>query len=128
VTQGKTVRAEPQNAEEISAFLLALPGVLQESAGPAEWVGAYGYGCEVHPDLWYKPMFVALGRLASFLSQSSAQGIFIPGHSDMELASTDGRVVISVSHEGWVRISGTDGELVQGLAHHPALRQAQRSF
>jgi hypothetical protein len=121
VTSGTTFRSEARNAEAIASFLLALPEALIDVGAPDDWIGCYGYGCGIHSDLWYKPMSLKSRHLGAFLSQSTEREIFRAGWSDMNLETVDGRLSIEISHEGFVRLGGSDQTIVQSLERHSAL-------
>jgi hypothetical protein len=119
---GETKKSAPRNADAIRAFLASLPTVLGV-CGIRELVVVYGYGCEIHPDLWYKPMAIQVPQLLIFLERSVDQGIFIPGYSDLSICTSSASLVLDVSHEGRVDVSGSDLELVSRVLADPAVAE-----
>ncbi len=118
---GLVLPSGPINARELESALFAICGVAKSIRPSAVWVATYGYGCGIHPDLWYKPMAVHTNLLMSFLRSSIDQRIFEPGFADMSLEIHSGEFAAQVSHEGDVQISGGDELLVRSVLVVPAV-------
>ncbi|GAA5081798.1 hypothetical protein [Lysobacter panacisoli] len=99
------------DAESLALLLGALPGALVKLLGDQVISATYGYGCNLHPDLWYVPMKVGTGWLDRFVRESQEQRIFEPCRSDMCFEVPDGRLAVEFCHEGHVHLRGTDTRL-----------------
>ena len=103
-------------------FIAALPSVMRDIYGNGNLTARYGWGCKLHPDLWYKPMGVPLEVFPYFVEDSIEQRIFVVGGSDLSIESPDAQLRILLCHEADVHLDGTDDEAIERfIANFPQL-------
>lgn len=100
---------------EVKRVLHSLPAALQDLLGESAVTAFYGWGCNLHADLQYVPMRVAVPSLERFIADSLAQEIVIPGGSDFCFTVPEGRLEILFCHEGDIHLKGRDRSLLQAL-------------
>ena len=97
----------------------SLPAALRTLLCEEEVVACYGFGCELHIDLLWKPMRVRTNWIERFIRDSLKQGIVIPCGSDFEITVPDNRLSIQFCHECDIHLGGADGDLMQQLLGLP---------
>jgi hypothetical protein len=100
-------------AERVHQAMEALPDVFRGLLGDCIVTAYYGFGCELHPDLQYKPMQVGTKWIHRFITDSITQGIVIPGHSDFSFTAPNERLEILYCHESDIHLSGKDDPLIE---------------
>jgi hypothetical protein len=110
---GATYSSEYLSIEQMSAALNALQGVLENLFGDCELIASYGWGANLHGDLWYKPMKIYRGTLRFFLEDSIEQKIVVPGESDLYINSPNGELKLLFCHESDIHVDGTSEELMK---------------
>ncbi|MEI7459889.1 MAG: hypothetical protein WCK15_10815 [Pirellula sp.] len=101
--------------EVMREFIAQLPSQLRPILSSPNLTVSYGWGCKLHPDLWYKPMNVGLDLFPYFIEDSETQGIFQIGQSDLLIESPDSRLQVLLCHESDIHIDGTDNETMAKL-------------
>ena len=86
------------SAAEMLEFIAQLPSQLRQILSSSNLTVSYGWGCNLHPDLWHKPMTVGLDLFPYFIEDSVAQGIFQIGQSDLLIESSDSQSQLRISH------------------------------
>lgn len=110
------IRSEYLSKDRFVQALEALPAALKTLLGEAEVIAYYGFGCQLHADLLYKPMRVHTGWLDRFIQDSLQQGIVVPGRSDFDFTVPENRLSMRFCHECDMHISGDDATLWQRLS------------
>lgn len=108
-----TYSSEYLPAERMLTALRQLPGILEELLGKCMLSVHYGVGSNLHSALLYVPMAVATEVLPSFLEDSIAQTITVPGESDLLIASPAGELEVLFCHEADIHVDGKSRELMQ---------------
>lgn len=103
------------SVEVMREFIAQLPARLRPILSSPNLTLSYGWGCNLHPDLWYKPMNVGLDLFPYFIQDSLAQGIFQIGQSDLLIESPDSHLQLLLCHESDIHIDGTDNETIAKL-------------
>jgi hypothetical protein len=111
--------AKTHDAESLVSLLEGMPGVLAKLLGRQVISVMYGYGCNLHPDLWYVPMKVGTGWLDRFIRETQQQGIFEPYGSDIHFEVPDGRLEVEFCHEGHIHLKGSDARLREDFLRLP---------
>ena len=101
--------------EVMLEFIAQLPAQLRPILSSPKLTVSYGGGCNLHPDLWHKPMNVGLDLFPYFIEDSVAQGIFQIGESDLLIESPDSRLQVLLCHESDIHIDGTDNDTIAKL-------------
>jgi hypothetical protein len=96
-------------------FIDALPSVMRDIYGNRHLIVSYGWGCNLHPELWYKPMRVALDTFPYFIEDSIEQRIFVMRGSDLLIESPDSGFCILICHESDIHLDGTDDESINKI-------------
>jgi hypothetical protein len=109
------LRSNLLSSAEVRRVLHAVPSLFADLLGDAAITAYYGWGCNLHADLQYVPMRVAVRSLERFIGDSLAQEIVMPGGSDFCLAVAEGRLEILFCHEGDIHVKGRDQSLVEAL-------------
>ncbi len=104
------------SSDAIQEFLAALPSVTRELYGNRNLTVYYGWDCNLHPDLTYKPMGVPLDVFPYFIEDSVDHRIFEIGRSDLIIESPDAKVKILICHESDIHLDGTDDEAIHSIA------------
>ena len=102
-------------AEVMREFIAQLPSQLRQILSSPNLTVSYGWGCNLHPDLWHKPMTVGLDLFPYFIEDSVAQGIFQICESDLLIESSDSHLQVLLCHESDIHIDGTDNETIAKL-------------
>lgn len=98
---------------EARQVLETLPVVLLSLLGEdAHLIIYYGWACNLHNDLLYRPMRELAKWLNRFISDSISQNIIQPGRSDVWFEVPDERLIVLFCHEGDLHIGGQDQALV----------------
>jgi len=108
---------------EVQLVLKGLPSLMRDLAGDCIVIAEYGWGCNIHNDLQYKPMEVGVAWLDGFISDSIEQRIFVPASSDLSVSTPEGGCEILFCHESDIHISGGQRKLVQQACEHPLLKE-----
>ena len=96
-------------------FIDALPAVMRDIYGPGNLTAYYGWACNLHADLLYKPMSIPLDVFPYFIQDSIEQRIFAMCGSDLLIESPDSAVRILICHESDVHLDGTDDEAIHKI-------------
>jgi len=103
-------------------FIAALPALMREIYGNRILTVYYGWDCNLHSDLCYKPMAVPLDVFPYFIDDSIEQRIFQIGGSDLLIASPDSNLKILICHESDIHLDGTDDAAINTIiARFPQL-------
>lgn len=103
-------------------FIAALPSIFREIYGNQNVTVNYGWACNLHPDLWYKPMGVPLDVFPYFIDDSIEQRIFEIGGSDLLIVSPDSKLRILICHESDIHLDGEDDNALNNIvARFPQL-------
>jgi hypothetical protein len=105
----------PVSAGELEALLKALPILLKDRLGNCPVKAMYGWGCNLHMDLWYVPMNVGTQWIERFIRESLEQRIVVPAQSDLYIELPDEKLEILFCHEGDIHVCGPDEELRNGI-------------
>ena len=109
--------------EQMHAALLALRGVLQSLLGEHKIIASYGWACNIHGDLLYKPMREDTRWIQYLIEDSIEQRIVVPGESDFRFEVPEGRLDLKFCHECDIHLDGADDELLQRfMAMEPFLQ------
>ena len=87
--------------------------VLLEVLGNATCKAMYGWSCDLHIELLWKPMQVPQSMMESFIRDSISQRIFLPGKSDLIIESPDEKLTLNLNHESDIHVDGSDDELIK---------------
>ncbi|MGH7843558.1 MAG: hypothetical protein ACREQW_00085 [Candidatus Binatia bacterium] len=109
------LRSRLLSGAEVRRALHSLPAALRDLLGGAAITAYYGWGCNLHADLQYVPMRVAVASLERFIADSLAQEIVIPGGSDFCFIVAEDRLEILFCHEGDIHLKGRDHSLLEAL-------------
>jgi hypothetical protein len=109
------LRSNLLSGAEVRRVLHSVPSLFKDLLGDAAITAYYGWGCNLHADLQYVPMRVAVRSLERFIGDSLAQEIVIPGGSDFCLVVPEGRLEILFCHEGDIHVKGRDQSLVEAV-------------
>ncbi|HET6883899.1 MAG TPA: hypothetical protein VFI31_27340 [Pirellulales bacterium] len=93
-------------ADHMAEALKALPAALIELFGDCKCTVLYGWGTQLHIDLWYKPMSVGTCGMSWFIEESLDQRIFVPGGSDLLINSPGNELAILFCHESDIHVDG----------------------
>ena len=113
--------------DEIQSVIIGLPSLLKALAGDCIVVAHYGWACNIHPDLQYKPMEVGISWLDRFLSESIEQRIFVPASSDLSVATPNDGFELLFCHESDIHLSGKNEQLVQQACEHKLLTKYMKT-
>jgi hypothetical protein len=103
-------------------FIAALPTVMRDIYGNRNLTVYYGWTCNLHTDLLYKPMSVALDVFPCFIEDSITQRIFEIGGSDLLIESPDSKVQVLICHESDIHLDGVDDEAIHKIvSRYPQL-------
>lgn len=109
------LRSNLLSGAEVRRVMHSVPRLFEDLLGDAAVTAYYGWGCNLHADLQYVPMRVAIRSLERFIGDSLAQEIVIPGGSDFSFAVPEGRLEILFCHEGDIHVKGRDQSLVEAV-------------
>lgn len=105
--------SEYVTAEQMAAALKALPAALTELFGECKCTVLYGYGTQLHVDLWYKPMSVGTCGMSWFIDESVDQRILVPGGSDLFINSPHNELALLFCHESDIHVDGESLDAMQ---------------
>lgn len=100
-------------ADQTAEALKALPAALIELFGDCKCTVLYGYGTNLHIDLWYKPMSVGTCGMSWFIEESVDQRIFVPDGSDLHINSPGNELAILFCHESDIHVDGESPDAMQ---------------
>jgi len=110
------------SSELIAEFIAALPMVVREIYGDRSLTAYYGWACNLHSDLLYKPMAVSLDVFPYFIEDSVEQRIYEIGGSDLLVEFPDSSLSILLCHESDIHLDGEDDVAInQIVARFPQL-------
>jgi hypothetical protein len=108
--------------EMMREFLAALPAIMLSIYGQQNLIVSYGWSCNLHGDLLFKPMQVSLDVFPYFIEDSISQRIFEVGGSDLLIESWDSQLRILMCHESDIHLDGADEQAMhQIIARFPEL-------
>ena len=113
-----TIYTRQLSQAEMQSVIAGLPALFKELAGDCIVIAQYGWACNIHNDLQYKPMSVGLSWLDRFIAESIDQRIFVPAKSDLMLATPNSGFEMQFCHEGDIHLSGQDALLVRRACAH----------
>ena len=99
--------------EQMREAMFSLPNVFQELLGTCRVVASYGWSCNLHVDLCYKPMDVGTSWMEYFIEDSVEHRIVVPGHSDFRFVVPENRLDLMFCHESDIHLNGSDDELLR---------------
>jgi hypothetical protein len=120
--QDGTIYTRQLSEAEVQSVISGLPSLIRVLVGDCIVVAEYGWTCNIHNDLQYKPMEVGIGWLDRFLAESMDQRIFVPAHSDLSITTPNGGRQIQFCHESDIHLSGQDTSLVRQASEHELLK------
>lgn len=97
------------------SFLALVPSLMLELYGNRNLTVYYGWACNLHPDLLYKPMSVPLDVFPYFIEDSIEQRIFVIGGSDLLIESPDSKLRLLICHESDIHLDGIDDEAINRI-------------
>jgi hypothetical protein len=112
---GAKVSSAYVSPDELREFAEALPSVFRELFGDRSFSASYGWGCNIHVDLWYKPMCVGPDGFRWLIEDSTEQKIFEFGNSDLLIDSPDSTMQITICHESDIHLDGSDDESIRKI-------------
>lgn len=101
---------------EILEFLNDLPGILSPLLSSDQLQIQYGFGTNLHSDLWYVPMRVSLQVFPYFIEDSVTHRIFELGGSDLIIGIPNTSTKIVACHESDVHLDGENLALISQIA------------
>jgi hypothetical protein len=105
--------SEYLTADQMASSLTALPGVLLELFGKCTFNVCYGFGANLHTDLYYVPMRVQTDVMPYFIEESIRQRIIIPGQSDLLIRSPHNELELLFCHESDIHVNGESVDLMR---------------
>lgn len=117
------IYTRPLSEAEVRTVLAGLPALIKELVGDCVVNVEYGWGCNIHLDLQYRPMGVGIAWLDRFLSESMDQRIFCPAESDLIVATPGNGLTLLFCHESDIHLSGQDEELVRRACEHNLMKR-----
>ena len=112
---GAKVSSAYISSDVMRKFVAALPSVMRDVYGDRNLTVYYGWACNLHSDLWYKPMSVSLDVFPYFIDDSTEQRIFEFCGSDLLVDSPDSNVRILICHESDIHLDGSDDEAINKI-------------
>ena len=103
------------SSELMAEFIAELPMVIREIYGDRNLTAYYGWACNLHSDLLYKPMAVPLDVFPYFIEDSIEQRIFEIGGSDLLIEFPDSNLQILICHESDIHLDGADDEAINKI-------------
>lgn len=101
--------------DQVRSFIAGLPALLEESYSDRALTFYYGFDCNIHNDLTYKPMRVALKVFSYFVEDSIDRKIYEVGKTDMSIESPDSDWKILLCHESDIHLEGENDEFIQKI-------------
>lgn len=104
------------NVGKIRSFIDLLPSVIREIYGTRNLTAFYGFDCNLHQDLCYKPMIVSPDAFPYFIEDSIEQRIYEVGATDLLIKTPDLDASILLCHEADIHLDGENESVIEAIA------------
>lgn len=112
---GAKVSSAYISSDVMREFIAELPSVMRDIYGNQNLKAYYGWACNLHADLLYKPMCIPLDVFPYFIEDSIEQRIFEICGSDLLIESPDSNLQILICHESDIHLDGSDDEAISKI-------------